>query len=119
MQIMKNQYIYLILIIFFSISILKAQDKSEQSKSDNQARLPAENAVQDTLYFQVFGMDCPGCHGTLEKQVNKLNAVDHSKGDWVNQEVMIIVKKDSVLIERELFEKIEKANFTPGIKVNK
>ena len=119
---MKNSYMFLILIIFLSISVLNAQDKADQnspSKAKSPANNPARSLGPDTLYYQVFGMDCPGCHGALEKQIDKLSAVNFSRGDWVNQEVMVIVKKDSVLNEKELLEKIEKANFTPGEKVNK
>ena len=94
-------------------------DHKGQYKRNESTTIPADSVARDTLVYKVFGMDCPGCHGALEKQVNKLNSVDSSAANWLNQEIMIIVKKDSVLIEKELFEKIKKANFTPGEKISK
>ena len=119
---MKNKYIFIFAIIMINFSIMYAQTKIDykmQSKRNESIISPADSVAGDTLVYKVFGMDCPGCHGALEKQVDKLNAVDSSAANWLNQEIMIIVKKDSVLKEKELFEKIKKANFTPGEKISK
>lgn len=119
---MKNKYILLFAILMSNISIMYAQTKIDykiQSKQNESIMSPADSLARDTLVYKVFGMDCPGCHGALEKQVDKLNAVDSSAANWLNQEIMIIVKKDSVLKEKDLFEKIKKANFTPGEKISK
>jgi copper chaperone CopZ len=117
-----NQYILLFAIIMINISTMYAQTKVDhkmQSKQNESLLSPEHSVAGDTLVYEVFGMDCPGCHGALEKQVNKLNGVDASSANWLNQEIMIVVKKDSVLKEEELFEKIKKANFTPGVKIRK
>ena len=94
-------------------------DRKGQYKGNESIIISADSVALDTLVYKVFGMDCPGCHSALEKQVNKLNAVDSSAADWLNQEILIITKRDSVLNEKELFEMIKKANFTPGKKVTK
>ncbi len=117
---MRNKYILLFTIIIINISTLYAQtniDQNGQYKQNESRITPADSVVQDTMAYKVFGMDCPGCHSALEKQINKLTAVDYSVADWLNQEVMIVVKRDSVLKENELFEKIKKANFTPGEEI--
>ena len=114
---MKNKYVLLITIIIVNISTLYAQANIDHNNTDvsNESNLTSVNGVVlDTMTYEVFGMDCPGCHSALEKQINKLPAIDYSVADWVNQEVMVVVKKDSVINEDELFEKIKKANFTPG-----
>ena len=67
---------------------------------------------KDTLIYTVYGMDCPGCAGGLEKQVNKIPAVKDSEADWVKQELRVIMKPDSVLDIGELKKRVEKANFT-------
>jgi copper chaperone CopZ len=66
----------------------------------------------DTLVFTVYGMDCPGCEGGLEKQVNKISAVSSSEASWVRQELKVVVRKDSVLKRDDLEFRVKKANFT-------
>lgn len=117
---MRNKYILLFTIIIINIPTLYTQtniDQNGQNKQNESIITPADSVVQDTMAYKVFGMDCPGCHSALEKQINKLTAVDYSVADWLNQEVTIVVKRDSVLKENELFEKIKKANFTPGEEI--
>lgn len=119
---MRNKYVLLFTIIIINISTLYAQTNIGQNGQNKQSEskiTPTDGVVQDTMAYKVFGMDCPGCHSALEKQINKLTAVDYSVADWLNQEVMIVVKRDSVLKENELFEKIKKANFTPGEEIIK
>jgi copper chaperone CopZ len=119
---MKNKYILSLAIIIIHISLMYAQseiDINEQNTGNDSLLIPKVSVVQDTLVYKVFGMDCPGCHSALEKQVNKLNTVESSSANWINQELMLIVKRDSVVNEKKLFEMIEKANFTPGEKIDK
>lgn len=70
-----------------------------------------------TIKYQVFGMNCPGCHGALEKQINKIPGVKSSKADWVKQEIEIRVFSDTIISEEDIFKRIKKANFTPGEKI--
>lgn len=72
----------------------------------------------DTLKFTVYGMDCPGCEGGLEKQVNKISSVKYCKASWANQELLVVIKKDSILQPSELEQRVKKANLTlaKGIK---
>ena len=117
---MMNKYSLFFTIIMINISNLYAQteiDRNDQYIQNEFIITLADSVVQDTVAYKVFGMDCPGCHSALEKQINKLTAVDNSVADWLNQEVVIIVKRDSILIEKELFENIKKANFTPGEEI--
>lgn len=108
--------------VFFAILIISSYNLYAQSNDDDKnVGIPIEasptsiNHLQlDTLVYEVYGMDCPGCHSALEKQINKLSVVSNSEANWVKQEVRIVVKKDSMINEEELFKKIKKANFTPG-----
>ncbi|MBW8050515.1 MAG: heavy-metal-associated domain-containing protein [Cytophagales bacterium] len=80
---------------------------------------PDGNKIQhkDTIaiMYRVYGMNCPGCHGALEKQINKIPGVIYSKADWVKQEIEIF--SDTIISEEDVFKRIKKANFTPGEKV--
>ena len=85
-----------------------AQTKSEADR-------PQKNDVDfqsDTLTYTIYGMDCPGCEGGLEKQVNKIPSIKYSKANWVNQELLIVLKPDSILNQEELERRVKKANFT-------
>ena len=116
----KNKYSLLFTVILINISNLYAQTGIEHEgvNIQNESSIASVNrVVLDTMRYKVYGMDCPGCHSALEKQINKLDAVDNSAADWLNQEVMIVVKRDSTIKEEELFKKIKKANFTPGKKI--
>jgi copper chaperone CopZ len=105
-------------MIYFHFS-LNAQDKTRQKAEVKQIESTdkiTQIVERDTVIYKIYGMDCPGCQGALEKQINKLSCVSSAKANWLNQEIMIVVKKDSVLNEDELFKRIKKANFTPGKK---
>ena len=117
---MRNKYDLLFTIIVINISTLYAQTEIDHNVTNiqNESSITmVKRVVLDTLTYKVYGMDCPGCHSALEKQINKLSSVDYSVADWLNQEVMIVVKRDSTIKEKELFEKIKKANFTPGEEI--
>lgn len=97
--------IFTTILIFagFSNSQLTATDFSQQSEAVS---------ASDTLEFTVYGMDCPGCEGGLEKQVNKIPSVASSDANWVKQKLEIVLKKDSTLNLEQLKERVKKANFT-------
>ncbi len=64
--------------------------------------------------YQVFGMDCPGCHGGLEKLVNKIPEVISSKANWEKQELQVALNPGVNLDDDAVLEAIKLANFTPG-----
>lgn len=66
----------------------------------------------DTLEFKVYGMDCPGCEGGLEKQVNKIKSVETSEANWRKQILQIVVKPETNLDIKALEKRVKKANFT-------
>lgn len=97
----------MITCMFLFLSDLQAQDT---------IRTLENKSINDTLVYTIYGMDCPGCQQALEKQINKIPSVSYSKADWLNQELRIVLKQDSVINEKELNRRIKKANFTPGKK---
>lgn len=83
-----------------------------QQQNDKVNQIHDTYMQPDTLKFTVYGMDCPGCEGSLEKQVNKIGSIQYCKADWVEQELQIVLKQDSVLRISELEKRVKKANFT-------
>lgn len=67
--------------------------------------------------YEVFGMDCPGCHGGIEKQVNALDGVIDSRADWTTKQVTILVDSSVNVTDVEIHAAIERANFTPGKRI--
>jgi len=103
------------------IMVISSLPKSIYSQTNSkEATQQNENKSQpDTLTYIVYGMDCPGCEGGLEKQVNKIPAVKYSKANWVKQELIVVVRQDSILNKNELEQRVKKANFTLSDNLNK
>jgi copper chaperone CopZ len=64
--------------------------------------------------YEVFGMDCPGCHGGLEKLVKKIPAVQKAEANWLKKQVVITVRPGTELNDEDIYDAIRRANFTPG-----
>ena len=64
--------------------------------------------------YEVFGMDCPGCHGGLEKLVLRIAAVQAAEANWGQKTLTITVKPGAELNDEDVYEAIRQANFTPG-----
>ncbi|MCH7612932.1 MAG: cation transporter [Candidatus Marinimicrobia bacterium] len=70
------------------------------------------------VVYQIFGMDCPGCHGGVEKLLKKINGIKSAKANYLKQEVFLVLEPDSKLDEKAVREAIEAANFTMGKRIN-
>ena len=67
--------------------------------------------------YEVYGMDCPGCHDGVENLVNKVPGVHNSEADWENAKLEVAVKPGSDLPDEAIFDAVKKANFTPGKRI--
>lgn len=67
--------------------------------------------------YEVFGMDCPGCQGGLEKLVKKIPAVESAKANWVEKQLVITAKPETELKDEVIYDAIKRANFTPGKRI--
>jgi len=67
--------------------------------------------------YEVFGMDCPGCQGGVEKLVKKIPAVQDAKADWQKKEIVVTVRPESELDDKDVLDAIRRANFTPGKRI--
>ena len=68
--------------------------------------------------YEVFGMDCPGCHGGLEKLVKKIPAVQKSQANWLQKQLIVTVRPEFELNDEDIYDAIRRANFTPGKQIN-
>ena len=73
-----------------------------------------EDADMEVRVYEVFGMDCPGCHGGLEKLVLRIAAVQAAEANWGQKTLTITVKPGAELNDEDVYEAIRQANFTPG-----
>jgi hypothetical protein len=93
-----------ILIIAFALGCGSSRpDISEVAGENNEIRV-----------YEVFGMDCPGCHDGLEKLVNEIPEVVTSKANWEKQRLQVVLKPNSSIDDTVILSAIEKANFTVG-----
>lgn len=106
---MKAIYNLLIVVL---LSLIPTTSQAQNNIKNDSIMQDQNNIQSDTLKFTIYGMDCPGCEGGLEKQVYKIPAIKFSKADWVNQELRIVLVQDSTLNTKELEKRVKKANFT-------
>ena len=64
--------------------------------------------------YEVFGMNCPGCHGGLEKLVKKISSVQEAKANWQKKQLVVTTRPEAELNDEDIYNAIRRANFTPG-----
>ncbi len=67
--------------------------------------------------YEVFGMDCPGCHGGLEKLVKKIQTVQEAEANWLKKQLVVMVRPEVELNDEDIYDAIRRANFTPGKRI--
>jgi copper chaperone CopZ len=67
--------------------------------------------------YEVFGMNCPGCEPGLEKLVRKIDAVMDASASWKDRQLVVAVKQGMELDDEDVFDAIQRANFTPGKRI--
>jgi copper chaperone CopZ len=103
-----------LLLIFFTVFLVGAN--GSMSFGENREAQPAQESGETRVY-EVFGMDCPGCHGGLEKLVMKLPAVQRAEANWKEQQLTVIAKPEHQLRDEDIHEAIKRANFTVGTRI--
>jgi len=93
----------IILITFFSSCL------SERAKP----ALDSTEKIEIRIY-EVFGMDCPGCHGGVEKLVDKIPGVLDSEANWKKKQIVVSIRRGEEVSDETIFDTIRRANFTPG-----
>ncbi|MFC1585159.1 cation transporter [Fibrobacterota bacterium] len=84
----------------------------EDHKGEKVGTTSAETGT--ILVFEVFGMDCPGCHGGLNKLIENISGVKKSEANWKMQVVKISLQEGASVKNESILQAIRDANFTPG-----
>lgn len=106
---MMWRYISLTLstLLFYGVGCATiGHDVAEKSYKESEIRI-----------YEVFGMDCPGCHGGLNKLVKKISAVQQSEANWMKKRLVVTVKPGAELSDEDIYDAIRRANFTPGKRI--
>ena len=82
--------------------------------TDHSVTAKPQGSGLEVRIYEVFGMDCPGCHGGLEKLVLRIPAVQAADANWEQKKLTVTVRPGTDLDDRDVHEAIRKANFTPG-----
>jgi copper chaperone CopZ len=67
--------------------------------------------------FEVFGMDCPGCHGGVEKNIKKVRGVTGAKANWSESRISVFYEPGTELDVEGVEKAITASNFTPGKRI--
>ena len=62
----------------------------------------------------VYGMDCPGCHGGVEKNLEKIDGVVEASANWSKKTVTITLTDDSQVAPAEIEKAVTDSNFSLG-----
>jgi hypothetical protein len=71
----------------------------------------------DTRVYEVFGMNCPGCHGGLEKLAEKIPTVQQATADWKAQQLAVTVRQGADLDDEDIYDAIRRADLTAGERI--
>jgi len=101
------RYVCLFIMLFCGIGC-NATDKGLTVKSMEES---------ETRVYEVFGMNCPGCHGGLEKLVKKIPAIQESEANWQKKQLVVTMRPEAELNDEDIYDAIRRANFTPGKRI--
>lgn len=102
------RYMYLPLILFVLLFCGIGCNTADKDLTVNSME------KSETRVYEVFGMNCPGCHGGLEKLVNKISAVQGSEANWLKKQLTVVVQPGAELNDEDVYDAIKRSNFTPG-----
>lgn len=79
-----------------------------------------EKSEQEELIireYEVFGMDCPGCHQGLEKLVKKIPSVQEAEANWKKKRLIVTIRPGESLSDEDIDDAVKRANFTIGKRI--
>lgn len=71
----------------------------------------------ETRVYEVFGMDCPDCHGGVEKLLKKIPGIQQAQANWMKKQVVVTVRPGTELSDEDIYNAIRRANFTAGKRI--
>ena len=103
--------------VFFLLVLLTLFFSSAGCNSPEQDLVIESMEESETRVYEVFGMDCPGCHGGLEKLVKKVSAVQEAEANWQKKQLVVMVRPEVELNDEDIYDAIRRANFTLGKRI--
>ena len=94
------------LIAITSLALLAGCSSAPEPNSDPQVGVLIE--------YEVFGMDCPGCHGGLENLAMQIPGVHTAKASWEDKKLVLGVEEGAEVNDNQVLDAINRANFTAG-----
>lgn len=85
------------------------------------AKLDIEKLISDgneVRVYEIFGMDCPGCHDGVENLIAGVPGVIASKANWEKQKLQVIIDPKFEVDDQAIYDAIKRANFTPGKRIS-
>lgn len=67
--------------------------------------------------YEVFGMDCPGCHQGLEKLVKKIPSVEEAEANWKKKRMTVTIRPGEECNDEDIYDAVKRANFTVGKRI--
>lgn len=107
---MKHRMIWALMI---SALMVLASDCGGSGKNISLSEEPGT----ELRTYEIFGMDCPGCHGGVEKLIKKLDGVIACQANWEKRRIIIKLNENNSISDEDIFGAIKKANFTPGKRI--
>ena len=106
-----NKRIVIPAVLFIFVSMITGCT----SKHAKAPEIPDDD--REVRIYEIFVMDCPGCHGGVENLVLKIPAVLSAQADWKEQRLVVVVKPGSQLDDELVYDAIRRANFTQGKRI--
>ena len=76
-----------------------------------------EALSMNAVTYEVYGMDCPGCHGGLEKNLKKIPGVLNATANWKQQRVTVHLDEAASVSTEQIARAVEDSNFTMGKQI--
>ena len=74
--------------------------------------IPRSEQPGTQTVYTVFGMDCPGCHGGLEKNLKKIDGVIDASANWQKKTVTVMMRDGVQVDPAEIEKAVKDSNFS-------
>ena len=108
MKLTTAMYLLVLVLAATGTLVLAGCSSNPEPETD-----PAAEVVTVQV-FEVFGMDCPGCHGGLEKLVLGIPGVGTAKASWQDKNLTLGITDGAEVSDDDVREAVARANFTAG-----
>ncbi len=98
------------LIAITCLALLAGCSSAPEPESEPQS----DPQVGELIEFEVFGIDCPGCHGGLENLAMEIPGVSAAKASWQDQKLVLEIEEGTEVTDDQVHDAINRANFTAG-----